>query len=442
MATIEYTWQAPLVAQKTTVTVGGTITTETFNILVGGVVIATFTASSSTAGEVAIALADAWNASTDPRAIRVTATAVSSTVELLSDIPGLPFEITLNTPGGSATFSQAATIPNSGPQDASRPLNYSSGSLPTTNDILVFKQGSVNICWGLEALASADLGGIQHYDSYTGSFGLNPFAMCVNAEGTEFDLTVREYRKVYFKVDMFASTNLIEIGIPADQISAGNNESVSGRMMLWTVNPATILIHKTFGASSDAGKPCTRLLTNNSTNTTNVMVRKCRGGLGIATELVGEACKILNLELGDDPNSTVFVGSGVSWDNYTQRGMNAEVNNALGSGATLIDVYDGILLLHEGIIATTANFRGGYVTDLGGNVNLATVLLSGGVWDTTKCRDGKYRKVSNLKLRGGTLKATRKSLVNNTGATVDLDNVFFGGEADGTMYEVTVSSQV
>ena len=109
MATHKWLGQTAAVAQVTTVTVGGTLSSETFTISVGGVAIASHTDADTVIATTVTALVAAWNASTHAYATGITAVAASPNITLTADTAGVPFAVTLNTPGGSATLGQAAT---------------------------------------------------------------------------------------------------------------------------------------------------------------------------------------------------------------------------------------------------------------------------------------------------------------------------------------------
>ena len=114
MATHKWLGQTAALAQVTTVTVGGTLSSETFTISVGGVAIASHTDADTVIATTVAALVAAWNASTHAYASGITAVAASPNITLTADTAGVPFAVTLNTPGGSATLGQAATTANAG----------------------------------------------------------------------------------------------------------------------------------------------------------------------------------------------------------------------------------------------------------------------------------------------------------------------------------------
>ncbi|MDZ7809208.1 MAG: hypothetical protein U5L11_02515 [Arhodomonas sp.] len=98
MATKYWQPKAQPVAQVTTVTVGGTLSGETFSISVGGLVIATHTDATTTIADTVAALVAAWNASTHPYATGITAADASPDITLTADTAEVPFAVTLNTP--------------------------------------------------------------------------------------------------------------------------------------------------------------------------------------------------------------------------------------------------------------------------------------------------------------------------------------------------------
>ena len=100
MATLYWEGKATAVAQVTTVTVGGTLSSETFTISVGGDAIASHTDADTVIASTVAALVSAWNSSTHPYATGITAADASPDITLTADTAGVPFVVTLNTPGG------------------------------------------------------------------------------------------------------------------------------------------------------------------------------------------------------------------------------------------------------------------------------------------------------------------------------------------------------
>lgn len=299
MALVEYIAQAPVVAQVDTITVGGTINGETFEIKIDGKVMATFTDTAHTIASVVAGLVAAWNNSSHPYAAGIIAADSSPTLTLTATVPGCPFEITLNTPGGSATFSRSTTTANSCPEDASVVTNYSSGSLPGSTDTLVFKNGAVNICWGLEAIT--DLNKFEHHASWTGRFGLDYTSFAQSRDGVTTLAGYREYRKVYFKTTLGGTEPKADIGI--------GDGAGSDRMMLHFLGSPTLNIWKSSLSSADLDRPAIRLLTQNVSSTAVInLQRNCFGGVGVGAEKPDEACKVNAFTIAEGITSPVIIG--------------------------------------------------------------------------------------------------------------------------------------
>ena len=194
------TWEgkAPSIQQIATIVVGGTISGETFTIsakhpsgaVSSAVVIASVTDSTTVAATNAAALAAAWNASNHVFATKVTASVNSATITLTSDVGGVPFVVTVNTPGGSATFVLTTTTANSGPNDYSVASNWREGAVPIANDEVVIT-GSSPILYGLDQSAiRIDSFEVTGYTGQLGDFGtalhVDPVFMTYDSSGLGF----------------------------------------------------------------------------------------------------------------------------------------------------------------------------------------------------------------------------------------------------------------
>lgn len=180
-------------AQVTTLTVGGTIASQTFEVSVAGGVIASYTAGGGDgADEVAQGLVAAWNASTNPLATGVTATdttaTTAGTLTLTADTAGVPFAVTLNAPGGSATFAQTATAASYGPNDWNTVANWEEQAIPVANDDVVI-QGSNSILYGLDQ-STPELDSFT-VRSFTGNIGSPGDPLKIHLQDTTGTLTTR-----------------------------------------------------------------------------------------------------------------------------------------------------------------------------------------------------------------------------------------------------------
>ena len=213
MATMEWRGKATAVAQIVNVTAGGTLAGETFTISVGGVAIASHTDTTTDPDDTKTALITAWNASTHVYATGITAAAGGTgIVTLTADTPGVPFAVTLNTPGGSATLGQSTITANAGPNDVSTADNYSGGAKPVNADTLLVRQGSPAMLWNLDDLTGVTVAELDIAHA-AGQIGLESDRFHVDATTT--DTTVREYRETWLKLG-------------ATTLTVGRNYSLTG----------------------------------------------------------------------------------------------------------------------------------------------------------------------------------------------------------------------
>lgn len=224
MATRTWIGGAEAVQQVTTVTVGGTLSGENFTISaehpsgsVGNVVpIASHTDSDTSTESAATALAAAWNASNHPYATAVSASASGSVITFTAKTAGVPFLLTLNTPGGSATFSQSTTTDNIGPNDWNTPGNWAEGAVPTDGDDVIIK-GRYSILYGLEPNPTITS---LHALDYSGSIGTSeaPLRVRLNGECKIDSLKAKAY--IEFK-DVVGEVELTIVRIMAGTSPTG-----------------------------------------------------------------------------------------------------------------------------------------------------------------------------------------------------------------------------
>lgn len=412
MSDIRYIAQAKKVAQIETVVVGGTISAGlTFKIRMGNSVIgfidiASFLTTTTVIADVVAGLVTAFNLTDHPyKNGLITATDASPNVVLTSDEPGLPFEVSLNTPGGSATFSTSTTTANAGPEDASGIDNYSNRALPTSSDKLIFKDGKSNVLFGLEAITG--LNKFEHHASYTGIIGLD-YSRFWN--GVSYDDTVPEYRKTYFKTTLSGSGPRADIGV---NLGVGTPTN-SKRMCLHFLGTAiTIKVHSVAATSYDANRPAVRLLTRNDGQDAIVEIEQSSGGVGIGYEVPGELCQVDFIRVANDPQNNVFVGPGVDWDElYFDNGFGI-IHQRTAVSAVRCDVNGGNVEFHgSGWTITTNNFNGGNILDCSsGSTNLTTVNLNGASYDARGSVNSKT--IGTLVYGSGTVKGTADTLAIN-----------------------------
>ncbi len=406
MATKSWQGKSTAVAQVTTVTVGGTLSSETFTITVGGVDIASHTDADTVIATTVAALVSAWNTSTHPYAKPITAVDASPDITLTADTAGVPFVITLNTPGGAATLGQAATTANAGPNDWSTAANWSDGVVPGNSDTVVFEAGSVDVLWGLDQNA-VTLAKLRIYHSYTGKIGLPEDIFTPTAAST--DTTAVEYRETYLKI----SATIVRIG---EHYGSGSPAG-SPRIKL------------------NVGEPqCTMTIQNSATNTADTFLEPIRwlgthfsniihvnkGELGIATTTAGEVAIVATLNISHLGNvsgdSTVHVGDGVTL---------TAVNGSGGTGliesefATLSQTEGSVTTIGSGGITSSATVGGTLIVQSDGTIASLNITGSG---TADFSRDTRSKTVSVCTM--------------NDGANLNIDN------GAGSALSITFSADI
>jgi len=387
MATMYWQGQATAVAQVTTVTVGGTLSGETFTISVGGVAIATHTDATTTIANTVAGLVAAWNASTHPYATGITAADDSPDVVLTADTAGIPFVITLNTPGGSATLGQAATTANAGPNvwAAANFWNGTAYALPANSDTVVIENNDVDVLWGL-AQSAVTLTELRIMHSYTGKIGLPDDELTTSATATV--TTKPEYRDTSLAI----SATTLRIG---EHYGSGSPAG-SGRIKIDTgSNQTTLIVSNSSASSTDGNLEPIRWKGTHASNAVQLL----KGRLGIATSYAGEAATVSELNVAHRGNvagdADVNVGAGVTLTTVNQSGGDAVVQCAF---TTLEQTAGESTTIGAGAV-TTANVGGTLYARSTGTI---TTLRVTGKADFS--RDPRDRTVTNCELhKGGSL---------------------------------------
>jgi len=396
MATREWQGQADAVAQITTVQVTAYDAATTYDLLVGGEVIAT-TSAQGTATATATALAAAWNLSTSPYATPITASSATDTVTLTADEPGVPFTVTTAVTGGTGTFGAVTeATANAGPNDWGTAGNWSGDTVPVNTDDVVFRDSAVDVRWGLDQ-AAVDLTSLTIEQTYTGKIGLYRGAVIVDAAGTT-DPSKPEYREDYLTIGWTTCT----IG---EQHGPGAPAG-SSRLKLDNdkVGASTTTVFNTSSSSFDANLPAVRLLAGDAS--ADVLIRQAPGGVGIAVDDPAETATVGDVDISDTtPTSRVFIGDGVTLTNYVQQGG----VNILRAAATitLAKCQGGDLTVEGTQLVTTLTVEGGTVFP--NNVPAAgsaitTVNLDGGTVDGLRSRAARTWGTVNMREPGSTLR--------------------------------------
>lgn len=314
MSDMLFVGTANKISKVVTITVGGTLSGETFQILVGGVVMASHTDTDTTISTTVAALVAAWNANVAPWSSAVAAGDSSPDIILTAKTKGIDFAVTLNAPGGAATLTQATTQANKGPNDISDGDNWldvaagTVGAVPAGGDDAYIDENHVNICWGL-AITCDNLFITQ---SNFGLIGLNYNHFATSADGVSVNQAEIEYRETYLACTV---SGRIVVGERAETLSG------SGRIKLNTGNTAVqIHVLNTAPISVDPGRLPVRLLANNAN--TDVFIRK--GGVGIAKDKEGEVATVGDVVCGGRGMS----GRGTTLSSWVQEAGVGDVNAA------------------------------------------------------------------------------------------------------------------
>lgn len=399
-ATKSWVGKSVAVAQVTTVTVGGTLSGETFTISVGGVVIATHTDADTVIATTVAALVAAWNTSTHPYATPITAVDASPDITLTADTAGVPFVITLNTPGGSATLGQASTTANSGPNDWSTAANWSDGVTPVSTDTVIFDAGSVDVLWGLDQNA-VTLAELRIMHAYTGKIGLPEDEFTPTA--VTIDTTAVEYRETYLKV----SATAVRIG---EHYGSGSPAGSSRIKLDVGAVVSTMTVSNSASNTADTFLEPIRWLGTHASN----VIHMLKGELGIATTAAGEVATVLTLNVGHLGNvagdATVHVGDGVTLSGFNQSGGTADVESAI---VTVNQTAGTLTTIGIGGITSSATVGGTLIAQSSGTIN--SMLINGtGIADFS--RDSRAKTVSSLFMHKG----AKLNLDNGAGSALSI----------------------
>ena len=347
MPNLVFVGGAAKVAKISTVTVGGTLATETFQIKVGGKVIATHTAVGNDIAAAVAALVSTWNASTHPWSTGITAVDASPDVVLTADTSGVDFTVTLNTPGGSATFVLVETTANAGPNDWRTGDNWmdtsdnSIGTIPGAADNVFIGENAPNISYGLDQSAIT-INSLRTPATWTGKLGLRPDQFATSADGDTTVPGAPEYRGTHLQIKVTAD---VKIG----EHSGANTPLGSGRINLDVLATATVVdVQFCASAAAQPGFPSVDILANNSS--TDIFIRDTAKNVGIAKLLPKSTSSVRNIV---NDGGQVYVGDGVTMVKFAQAGAAVSEVNAAATIPT-IDAFGAGTLVTEGDYTITA----------------------------------------------------------------------------------------
>ncbi len=340
MTVINYTANAPTIAQVDTLTPGGTIAVgNDFTVAVGNKSL-TYRATGATVASVCTGLQALLAASTYPEFQEITWVDAVTAITATAKVPGRPHEIVLSDAQGAGgtdthSFNKTATTANSGPSDVAAVLNYSSGTLPANSDTLNFDGLAVPILYNCDALAALSAL-IVNITNWSGAFGLPAW----NPAGYP------EYRPTSFV-------------IPAVVV----NYSGSGSRAKFDIEnpgaPCLFTITAPSSQSAESNVPAIQIIGGTATN--HIDLKANKGNVGVAIN-AGEVAHIGSFIAGYQTNQTtdakVKFGPGVVFqdDEYTVLGGQVESQSDVGT----ITLYpNATVKVTGGALDTLVDNRGG-----------------------------------------------------------------------------------
>ena len=150
MATKRWLGNANAIADLWTVSLSGTVVSQTYTMTINSKSITYAAGSTDTVSNILAALQSVWSSISPSPPVEfteLTATALPAGVPytsltLTGNTLGKPSTISVST-SGAATFSIAHTTSATGPNDFTNGANWSGGSAPANSDTLVFDDGSI-----------------------------------------------------------------------------------------------------------------------------------------------------------------------------------------------------------------------------------------------------------------------------------------------------------
>lgn len=219
MATKVWLGGAVDIAQVDTVTIGGTWAQgDTVTLTIGSNDLTVTVGSSTATSSVASILSAAVNASskTDnlqgdetrnvggqqiPEFTEVTGSASGSVVTIEADTRGIPFTLSESVSSSSGTAEATTDTSSTGANHFDNADNWSTGTVPTHSDDIVFQSNEIDCLYGLDQTATSNVT-LQVDASYTGNIGLPEY------NDTGYD----EYRESHLKIQFSNAERSIVIG--------------------------------------------------------------------------------------------------------------------------------------------------------------------------------------------------------------------------------------
>jgi hypothetical protein len=400
MATRRWTGAALPVAQKETITIGGTwVAADTLTVTCNGRALTLTIGTTVTTSQIATELAAALGSTSTALGTGYTVTdrgpniaefrdfvsgetvpaASGSTVVLIGRTKGQPYTITVSKSSTSGTVSTATTTSASGPNFFNVAANWSGSTVPVDSDDIVFDSGSIDVLYGL-AQSSVSPASITITQGYSGRIGLND----TNTGDSAYPYV--EYRDKYLALGTSADsvTQALTIGGGDGQGSSRIKiDSGSGQCQLLVLNS---------GVSEVQGVPAILWKGTHVSNTATIQ----KGSVGIAF-FAAETAAIMTTKIGfrsnQDNDANVTIGSGVTLTTVEQTGgiltTSAAVTTMTQSGGTW---------RHLSGVAVTVTINGGYCS-YESTGTLTTLTLAGGELDFRS--NQRARTITNCDLFAG-----------------------------------------
>ena len=316
MANQVFRGDAPAIAEVKTVQITGNDAVTTYTLTINGKAVSV-TGNAGGVNDTASDLCDAWNASTIPEFVEITASVATDTVTLTYDTAGIPFVCASSVVGGGGTIGAVtASVAATGPNHWDEDDNWSTGSKPVNADVVYLEDCDVDILYGIDQNA-VTLTSLNKAMSFTGKIGLPT----VNGSDSS---AYYEYRETHLKI----SATTVNIGY--------GEGSGSQRIKLNTGTVQTAINILNSGSPEDDELETILWVGTHAANTVTIN----KGSLGVAL-FAGETATIATLKVGYRDavtgDAVVRCGTGVTLTDIDQTGGELHVD----SNFTTHDMTDG-----------------------------------------------------------------------------------------------------
>lgn len=345
MATKRWLGNAVAIADIWTISLSGTVISQTYSMTVNGKSVSYSASGIDTVATICTALAAAWNASSIPEFAEATASDNTTNVTITGDKVGNPVTISVSTSGG-ATFSIAHTTSATGPNDFANAANWSTASAPANSDVLVFDNGSVDCKYNLSTALTGVT--VNVYPGYTGKIGLA-------ATNTNNQASYFEYRTHYLTL--------------AGGTLSFNGPSVQLAKFAFGANTTTITVAAT-GSRLDKYTP--PLLITGGDSSSTIAITK--GDVGVANYQTDTAqFNVISTSYTGQAATdvTLYCGSGATLTTVSKNGGVVTVNTSV---TTLTQgTAGGTLVVAGGAITTLTSDNGTVIYNSTGALGTATI---------------------------------------------------------------------